>query len=124
MDMKQSLIRKPIALKPSACTPLFFNAYKMRDAGACIHTHSQNAVMVTLLFGDEFKISHQEMIKGIRIGTTRSNYRYFDTLTVPIIDNTPEEEELTVPMESVSGLFFRERETRNKCNLHGCCFRL
>jgi methylthioribulose-1-phosphate dehydratase len=96
----------------------------MRDAGACIHTHSQNAVMVTLLFGDEFKISHQEMIKGIRIGTTRSNYRYFDTLTVPIIDNTPEEEELTVPMESVSGLFFRERETRNKCNLHGCCFRL
>lgn len=30
-------------LKESACTPLFWNAFRMRDAGACIHTHSQHA---------------------------------------------------------------------------------
>ncbi|KNC69894.1 hypothetical protein SARC_17587, partial [Sphaeroforma arctica JP610] len=28
-------------LKKSQCTPLFFNAYRMRSAGAVIHTHSQ-----------------------------------------------------------------------------------
>lgn len=40
------------------------------DAGACIHTHSQHAVMATLLYGDVFEITHQEMIKGIRIDST------------------------------------------------------
>jgi len=63
-------LRTPLKpLKQSACTPLFFNAYDHRNAGACIHTHSQHAVMVTLLWpGKEFKISHQEMIKGMKIG--------------------------------------------------------
>ncbi|OZJ05645.1 hypothetical protein BZG36_01475 [Bifiguratus adelaidae] len=89
-------LRKPLTLKPSACTPLFYNAYTMRQAGACIHTHSQHAVMATLLFsGSEFAISHQEMIKGIRRGSTRENLRYFDRLVVPIVENTPEEEDLT-----------------------------
>jgi methylthioribulose-1-phosphate dehydratase len=55
--------------KESQCTPLFYNAYSMRNAGAVIHTHSQNAVMVTLMYKDEFRITHQEMIKGIKIGT-------------------------------------------------------
>lgn len=97
-------------LTRSQCTPLFFNAYTMRDAGACIHTHSPAAVMVTLLCDKEFRITHQvwcfpslvcllaadpymlraeqEMIKGIRIGSTRENLRYFDELVVPIIENT------------------------------------
>lgn len=53
--------------KRSQCTPLFMNAYTMRNAGAVIHTHSKNCVMVTLLYpGVEFRITHQEMIKGIR----------------------------------------------------------
>lgn len=30
-------------MKESACTPLFWNAFTMRDARACIHTHSQHA---------------------------------------------------------------------------------
>ena len=51
-------------LKQSACTPLFFHCYDIRDAGACIHSHSQATVMATLLWpGREFRISHQEMIK-------------------------------------------------------------
>lgn len=89
-------LRKPIKnLKESACTPLFWNAFDLRDAGSCIHTHSQNAVMVTLLFpGPEFKISHQEMIKGVRAGGTGATKSYLDTLVVPIIENTPHEEDL------------------------------
>ena len=83
----------------SQCTPLFFNAYNLRNAGACIHTHSQHAVMVTLLTkGSEFRITHQEMIKGIRIGSTKQNLRFFDELVVPIIDNTAEERDLTERM--------------------------
>jgi methylthioribulose-1-phosphate dehydratase len=57
--------------KKSQCTPLFMNAYLMRDSGAVIHTHSKNCVMATLIFsGDTFRITHQEMIKGIRKGKT------------------------------------------------------
>ncbi|KAL1916051.1 uncharacterized protein VTP21DRAFT_6055 [Calcarisporiella thermophila] len=95
----REVIRRPPSLKPSACTPLFYNAYTMRAAKACIHTHSQNAVMATLLYpGETFEITHQEMIKGIRRGTSGTNLRYFDTLVVPIVENTPEEEDLTERM--------------------------
>ena len=66
-------------------------------AGAVIHTHSKAAVMATLLYpGKEFKITHQEMIKGISRGQTGKKYRYHDELVVPIIENTPEERDLTV----------------------------
>ena len=59
--------KKSVKLKKSQCTPLFMNAYLMRNAGAVIHTHSKQAVMVTLLYsGTEFRITHQEMIKGIK----------------------------------------------------------
>lgn len=87
-------------LKQSACTPLFFNAYEQRDAGACIHTHSQHAVMATLLWpGKEFKVSHLEMIKGMRMGGMGNALSYLDTLTIPIIENTPDEEDLRFDME-------------------------
>ncbi|RKP11066.1 putative methylthioribulose-1-phosphate dehydratase [Thamnocephalis sphaerospora] len=82
-------------LKPSACTPLFYNAYQMRDAGACIHTHSQHAVMATLLTpGNEFVITHQEMIKGIRKVTEQRALRFDERLVVPIVENTCFEEDL------------------------------
>ncbi|XP_011722383.2 methylthioribulose-1-phosphate dehydratase isoform X4 [Macaca nemestrina] len=61
-------------LKKSQCTPLFMNAYTMR--------------------GREFKITHQEMIKGIKKCTSGGYYRYDDMLVVPIIENTPEEKDL------------------------------
>ncbi|KAJ2763369.1 Methylthioribulose-1-phosphate dehydratase [Coemansia nantahalensis] len=95
----RAVLRAPAPpIKPSACTPLFYNAYTMRGAGACIHTHSQNAVLATLLYGDEFAISHQEMIKGIRRGQTGASLRFHDTLRVPIVENTAEEENLTARM--------------------------
>ncbi|XP_060117191.1 methylthioribulose-1-phosphate dehydratase [Heteronotia binoei] len=82
-------------LKKSQCTPLFMNAYTMRGAGAVIHTHSKAAVMATLLYtGSEFRITHQEMIKGIKKCTTGGYFRYDDTLVVPIVENTPEEKDL------------------------------
>lgn len=84
------------SLKASQCTPLFFNAYTMREAGAVIHTHSQNAVLVTLLNDKVFRITHQEMIKGIKLGFGSSavTLNYYDMLVVPIIENTPQEEDL------------------------------
>lgn len=95
----RSILQSPEPpIKPSACTPLFYNAYTMRGAGACIHTHSQNAVLVTMLYDREFAISHQEMIKGICKGQSRTSLRFFDTLKVPIIENTAEEEDLTQRM--------------------------
>nr|XP_023662792.1 methylthioribulose-1-phosphate dehydratase isoform X1 [Paramormyrops kingsleyae] len=97
-DLEERDLRCPSPskkLKKSQCTPLFMNAYTMRDARAVIHTHSKAAVMATLLFpGNEFHITHQEMIKGIRKGNTGTNYRYDETLVVPIIENTPEEVDL------------------------------
>ncbi|KDQ11501.1 hypothetical protein BOTBODRAFT_35377 [Botryobasidium botryosum FD-172 SS1] len=89
------LRRPPGNLKESACTPLFYNAFDLRGAGSCIHTHSQHAVMATLLWeGDVFKVSHLEMIKGIRLGGMGKALSYLDTLVVPIIQNTPDEEDL------------------------------
>ncbi|CAH0383844.1 unnamed protein product [Bemisia tabaci] len=82
-------------LKKSQCTPLFMNAYRDRNAGAVIHTHSKAAVMVTLLYpGPVFRITHQEMIKGIRNEAKNCYYRYDEELVVPIIENTPFEEDL------------------------------
>ncbi|XP_033123873.1 methylthioribulose-1-phosphate dehydratase-like [Anneissia japonica] len=79
-------------LKKSQCTPLFMNAYTMRGAGAVIHTHSKMAVMATIIYpGKEFRITYQEMIKGIKKCTSGGYYRYDDELVVPIIENTPEE---------------------------------
>ncbi|XP_029771409.1 methylthioribulose-1-phosphate dehydratase [Suricata suricatta] len=97
-DINEQDISGPLPhknLKKSQCTPLFMNAYTMRGAGAVIHTHSKAAVMATLLFpGREFKITHQEMIKGIRKCTSGGYYRYDDMLVVPIVENTPEEKDL------------------------------
>ncbi|GAA6014184.1 hypothetical protein JCM10207_006125 [Rhodosporidiobolus poonsookiae] len=90
-------VHKP--LKQSQCTPLFYAAYDDRKAGACIHTHSQHAVMATLLWpGSEFRISHQEMIKGMRVGGMGDALSYLDTLVIPIIENTPYEEDLKESM--------------------------
>lgn len=38
------------------------------------------------------------MIKGIRIGGVGKTLTFLDTLTIPIIENTPDEEDLTDSM--------------------------
>lgn len=97
-------IRKPLDLKPSACTPLFLAAFE-RGAGCCIHTHSQWCVLITLLVekfhGKEacFEISNIEQIKGIPKGRGKGMLGYHDTLRVPIIENTAFEEDLTGALE-------------------------
>ncbi|KAI0461344.1 Methylthioribulose-1-phosphate dehydratase [Komagataella kurtzmanii] len=96
MDLEsENYLRTPLTLKPSACTPLFLSAYKMRDAGACIHTHSQAAVMVTLLYDKVFEISSIEQIKAIPKVAEKGNLMYSDRLVIPIIENTEREEDLT-----------------------------
>ncbi|KAI9828684.1 MAG: Methylthioribulose-1-phosphate dehydratase [Thelocarpon impressellum] len=110
---RREYIRKPPALKPSACTPLFLAAFD-RGAGCCIHSHSQWAVLVTLLvdrdyalYSDEkkgypcFEISNIEQIKGIPRGKDKpGNLGYHDTLRIPIIENTAREEDLTESLEA------------------------
>jgi methylthioribulose-1-phosphate dehydratase len=72
-------------LKPSECSPLFFNAFRLRDAGAVLHSHSLNAMLCTLLYRDVFECTEIEMIKGL------GGHGYYDTVQVPIIDNTARE---------------------------------
>lgn len=45
------------------------------------------------------------MIKGVRIGGVGSALRFFDTLEVPIIENTPDEEDLTFGMSQGNMIF-------------------
>jgi methylthioribulose-1-phosphate dehydratase len=75
-------------LTVSACRPLFMHAYQLRNAGAVLHSHSINAMLATLIFKDNFKITGVEMMKGIQgVGV-------FDTHEVPIIPNTAYESQL------------------------------
>lgn len=75
-------------LRLSECAPLFMHAYKIRGAGAVLHSHSLNAVRATLRFKKKFTIQGMEMQKGIE------GYGAFDTLEVPIIENTAHERDL------------------------------
>lgn len=102
MDSKTGeYISTPTKYKPSACTPLFMSCYKQRNAGAVIHTHSQHAVICSLIFEKEFKIANIEQIKAIPSGEKDPatgkdiNLSFFDTLSIPIIENTAHEEDLT-----------------------------
>jgi methylthioribulose-1-phosphate dehydratase len=79
-------------LTPSACQPLFFNAYRLRNAGAVIHSHALDAMLVTLLYGEQFECTQLEMIKGIE------GHGYYDRCVVPIIDNTAQERDLADSM--------------------------
>ena len=80
------------ALRVSACAPLFFNAFRLRDAGAVLHSHGLNALMATVSFDDVFRVTHLEMMKGIH------GVGFHDELKVPIIENTAHEHELADTM--------------------------
>lgn len=94
LDLEGRVVEAPrdAALKVSECAPLFFNAFRLRDAGAVVHSHSINALLATLVFDSEFEATHLEMIKGVR------GHAYNDKLVVPIIDNTARECDLADTM--------------------------
>ncbi len=80
------------SLKISECRPLFYNAFRLRGAGAVLHSHSIWSVLASRMFNNEFVCQGLEMQKGLRgVGC-------FDTLRVPIIANTAREAELTSSM--------------------------
>jgi len=88
LDDAGALLRAPAnpVLRQSACKPLFYNAFRLRDAGAVLHSHSENALLATLVTrGDVFRCTHLEMMKGLR------GVGYHDLLEVPIIENTAHE---------------------------------
>jgi methylthioribulose-1-phosphate dehydratase len=104
----RTYVRSPPSGRPSQCTPLFLAAFTKRNAGCCIHTHSQWAVLVTLLLEADadsgrrkvFEINNIEQIKGFGKGFAKSgNLGYHDTLRIPVIENTAHEEDLTEFME-------------------------
>lgn len=92
------VVRGPTSsLKVSECRPLFYNAYRLRGAGAVMHSHSVWAVLAARLFAPggepgEFVCQGLEMQKGLR------GLGCFDTLRVPIIANTPRESQLSASM--------------------------
>jgi len=112
----RTYLRSPPVYKPSQCTPLFLAAFTKRGAGCCIHTHSQWAVLVTLLLETRasssqgpgssnnprlFEINNIEQIKGFGKGYTKQgNLGYHDTLRIPVIENTAHEEDLTEFLEA------------------------
>lgn len=94
LDAEGNELERPAdpALRVSACTPLFMTAYRLRDAGAVLHSHSLHALIATLLFADEFRVTELEMMKGIR------GVGYHDELVVPIVENTAHECDLAGAM--------------------------
>ena len=94
LDEAGNVLERPDtpSLTPSACSPLFFNAYRLRGAGAVIHSHALHAMLATLTARDVFECTELEMIKGI------SGHGYYDKLRVPIIENTAHERDLADAM--------------------------
>lgn len=92
-----AVLERPIdpVLELSACAPLFLHAYRLRDAGAVIHSHSIAAMLATLLApGSELRISRLEMIKGIE------GHGWHDELVVPILENVAHECDLADALEA------------------------
>jgi methylthioribulose-1-phosphate dehydratase len=80
----------------TACAPLFMAAFKHRDAGAVLHSHSLNVVLASALVpsGQPLRLTRLEMMKGLE------GVGYFDVHEVPVVDNTALEHELEARMEA------------------------
>ena len=87
------VLYEPDGCKPSQCLPLFNAAFK-NGATVCIHSHSINVNLASQIFGSEFIITRQEMIKGIIDWETKKSLNFNENLVIPIIENTPFECEL------------------------------
>lgn len=92
------VVRAPAdaTLKISECQPLFFNAYRERGAGACLHSHSMWPVLAARVQVPSgrgvLSLSGYEMLKGLRGKSNR------DEVRIPVIPNTAREAELTESM--------------------------
>jgi len=94
LDEDGRVIEQPAdpAFRVSACEPLFYNAFRLRDAGAVLHSHGIHALLATVAFDRVFRVTHLEMMKGLR------GVGYHDEHVVPIIENTAHEHELADTM--------------------------
>ncbi len=101
LDLEGQVVSPPAdpSLAVSECCPLFMNAYRLRGAGAVIHSHSLNVMLATLLYGEIFEVTHLEMMKGLR------GVGFRDQLRVPIIENTDRESELAGAMSRTMARF-------------------
>lgn len=90
LDLDGNILQQPgNGLRVSECKPLFMHAYKLRNAGAVLHSHSIHAMLATWIFDTHFRTANLEMQKGI------DGVGAFDTLEVPIIPNTAYESQLS-----------------------------
>lgn len=82
--------------KLTACAPLFQAAFTHRNAGACLHSHSLDVVLASMLVppGQPLRLTRLEMMKGLE------GVGYFDCHEIPVIDNTALEHELKDRMEA------------------------
>lgn len=96
LSAPQQKPNKPNVPKLSDCSPLFLHAYRLRNAGAVLHSHGFACNLITAICDDEseFRITHQEMIKGL------AGFGYNDELVIPIIENTARESELADSLAS------------------------
>ncbi|XP_068338795.1 probable bifunctional methylthioribulose-1-phosphate dehydratase/enolase-phosphatase E1 1 isoform X1 [Pyrus communis] len=87
----KNVAKRRLILRREMSRSLSYKAYEMRNAGAVIHSHGMESCLVTMINPNakEFRITHMEMIKGIK------GHGYYDELVVPIIENTAYEYELT-----------------------------
>lgn len=101
LDRSRKILEHPAnpGLKLTECAPLFYSAFELREAGAVLHSHSANVVLMTLLANrvdetlSEVHFTRLEMIKGIQ------GFGYHDTFVLPVIDNTAREGDLTAALQ-------------------------
>eukprot|EP00112_Aurelia_sp_Birch-Aquarium-sp1_P014587 Seg3162.2 transcript_id=Seg3162.2/GoldUCD/mRNA.D3Y31 product="Methylthioribulose-1-phosphate dehydratase" protein_id=Seg3162.2/GoldUCD/D3Y31 len=87
-------------MKMSSCATFFLRAYKHRGAQAVMHTHSKAAFMASVVFpGDEIKLTHMQMIRGIKNDKTKKNFGFNEELVIPVIENRLAEIDLVDPLE-------------------------
>lgn len=92
VDVEGNILAEPESdARLTACAPLFLSAFKHRDAGACMHSHSLNIVLAAALVpsGEPLVLHRMEMMKGLE------GVGYFDHHEIPVIHNTAHECDLT-----------------------------